>query len=32
MQPEDLVILEPSNDGNSDIDVDELFGVEENIV
>ena len=33
MKPEDLVILEPSNDGDNDIDVevDELFGNEENI-
>ena len=33
LRPEELVILEPGNDGDSDIDVevDELFGNEENI-
>ena len=33
LRPKDLVILEPDNDGDSDIDVevDELFGNEENI-
>ena len=33
MRPEDLVILESSSDGDSDIDVEvgELFGIEENI-
>ena len=33
LRPEDLVILEPGNDGDRDIDVegDELFGNEENI-